>query len=344
MWKVDEINPYNHSNSILINTNGIFIWKVLNLRSSKLMFIFFYRKFTSHLGAQNPLQQSSQQQQQQQTNILMAQNFSNQSTPKQTQQQAASQMHQLPSVLAQRASAKMAKDWDINDAQVPQISENEYNDFFEWSDGHVRLVYRPNSEEAKKHISGWAMRNTNNHNVNILKKSCLGVLICTAGCALPNGERIHLRPAICDKARKKQQGKPCPNRACHGGRLDIRPCRGHCGYPVTHFWRTTETAIFFQAKGVHDHPRPEPKNSTEYRRAIGSGRRSRGLAVLLARDAALGNKVCTFSTHFQLSLTRNYNFLTSFISITFTAHVTINYLLNQLLTGSLFCFCFFFYS
>lgn len=185
----------------------------------------------------------------------------------------------------------MRKDWDINDPHVPLINDHEYDDFHEWSDGHIRFVYRPNCEEAKKHISGWAMRNTNNHNVNILKKSCLGVLICTAGCVLPNGEKIHLRPAICDKARKKQQGKPCPNRTCQGGKLDIRPCRGHCGYPVTHFWRSTSNAIFFQAKGVHDHPRPEPKNSTEYRRAIGSGRRSRGLAVLLARDAALGNKV-----------------------------------------------------
>lgn len=85
--------------------------------------------------------------------------------------------------------------------------------------------------------------------------------------------------------------------ACHGGKLDIRPCRGHCGYPVTHFWRSTTNAIFFQAKGVHDHPQPEPKNSTEYRRAIGSGRRTRGLAVLLARDAALGNKVIKLNTH-----------------------------------------------
>ena len=25
-----------------------------------------------------------------------------------------------------------------------------------------------------------------------------------------------IRPAICDKARKKQQGKPCPNPACQG--------------------------------------------------------------------------------------------------------------------------------
>lgn len=110
------------------------------------------------------------------------------------------------------AATKLTKDWDINDPHVPHINENEYNDFFEWSDGHVRMVYRSTCEEARKHVSGWAMRNTNNHNVNILKKSCLGVLVCSAGCLLPNGEKIHLRPAICDKARKKQQGKPCPNR------------------------------------------------------------------------------------------------------------------------------------
>lgn len=89
------------------------------------------------------------------------------------------------------------------------------------------------------------MRNTNNHNVHILKKSCLGVLVCTLRCYFDNGSQVHLRPAICDKARKKQQGKPCPNRKCIG-RLEVLPCRGHCGYPVTHFWRHTDTAIFFQ--------------------------------------------------------------------------------------------------
>ncbi|KAH8376186.1 hypothetical protein KR009_000685, partial [Drosophila setifemur] len=49
-------------------------------------------------------------------------------------------------------------------------------------------------------------------NVSILKKSCLGVLLCSAKCKLPNGASVHLRPAICDKARRKQQGKQCPNR------------------------------------------------------------------------------------------------------------------------------------
>lgn len=89
------------------------------------------------------------------------------------------------------------------------------------------------------------MRNTNNHNVHILKKSCLGVLVCSQRCTLDSGNSITLRPAICDKARKKQQGKPCPNRSC-SGRLEVLPCRGHCGYPVTHFWRHTDYAIFFQ--------------------------------------------------------------------------------------------------
>jgi hypothetical protein len=185
----------------------------------------------------------------------------------------------------------MLREWDINDPNVPLVSERDVDNFHEWSDGHCRFVYSANSEEAKKHSSGWAMRNTNNHNVNILKKSCLGVLVCSASCTLPNGGKINLRPAICDKARRKQQGRQCPNRNCPG-RLEIQPCRGHCGYPVTHFWRHTNNAIFFQAKGVHDHPKPEAKNSRETRKTLGIGKRPKNIALLLARDAALSKKVC----------------------------------------------------
>lgn len=75
----------------------------------------------------------------------------------------------------------------------------EYDPWCEWADGHVRRVYGPDCEEARRHASGWAMRNTNNHNVSILKKSCLGVLVCSQECILPGGGRVHLRPAICDK-------------------------------------------------------------------------------------------------------------------------------------------------
>lgn len=139
----------------------------------------------------------------QQINILMTHNNNNNTVQ--------SSKHRSSNDNGLNTTAKL-RDWDINDPQVPTISNHEFDEFSEWSDGHVRFVYRHTCEEGRKHISGWAMRNTNNHNVNILKKSCLGVLICTAACTLPNGEKIHLRPAICDKARKKQQGKPCPNR------------------------------------------------------------------------------------------------------------------------------------
>ena len=57
----------------------------------------------------------------------------------------------------------------------------------------------------------------------------------------------------------------CPNPNC-SGILDLLPCRGHSGYPVTHFWRHHRGAIYFQSKGVHDHAKPELKASAEARR------------------------------------------------------------------------------
>ena len=71
----------------------------------------------------------------------------------------------------------------------------------EWADGHCRFVFSANCEEAKRHSSGWAMRNTNNHNVNILKKSCLGVLVCSRRCLLPSGNTVLnlLRCILCLK-------------------------------------------------------------------------------------------------------------------------------------------------
>ncbi len=87
-----------------------------------------------------------------------------------------------------------------------QLSSSRFDAYEDWPDGHCRFVYASTAEEARKHTSGWAMRNTNNHNVNILKKSCLGVLVCSRRCVQRNGKGVAIRPAICDKARKKQQG------------------------------------------------------------------------------------------------------------------------------------------
>ncbi|XP_073532784.1 chorion-specific transcription factor GCMb [Phyllobates terribilis] len=153
--------------------------------------------------------------------------------------------------------------WDINDPKLPQDIK-QFDNFQEWTDGYVRFIYNGEDKNAQRHLSGWAMRNTNNHNCQILKKSCLGVVVCSRGCTLQDGGKLQLRPAICDKARQKQQKKLCSN--CSSA-LELIPCRGHSGYPVTNFWRLDGKAIFFQAKGVHDHPRPESKSETEARRS-----------------------------------------------------------------------------
>ncbi|RLW12344.1 hypothetical protein DV515_00000770, partial [Chloebia gouldiae] len=154
--------------------------------------------------------------------------------------------------------------WDINDIKLPQ-HVNQTDWFQEWPDSYVKHIYRSEDKNAQRHHSSWAMRNTNNHNSRILKKSCLGVVVCGNNCSTLDGKKIYLRPAICDKARQKQQRKCCPN--CNGP-LRLLSCRGHGGYPVTNFWRHEGQFIFFQSKGAHDHPRPETKLEAESRRSI----------------------------------------------------------------------------
>ncbi|NWI56093.1 GCM1 factor, partial [Calyptomena viridis] len=154
--------------------------------------------------------------------------------------------------------------WDINDIKLPQ-DVRRIDWFQEWPDSYVKRIYSSEDKNAQRHHSSWAMRNTNNHNSRILKKSCLGVVVCGNDCSTLDGRKIYLRPAICDKARQKQQRKCCPN--CNGP-LRLLSCRGHGGYPVTNFWRHEGQFIFFQSKGAHDHPRPETKLEAEARRSI----------------------------------------------------------------------------
>ncbi|GAA28407.2 transcription factor glial cells missing [Clonorchis sinensis] len=142
--------------------------------------------------------------------------------------------------------------WDVNDPKLPKI--RQFDTFTMWPQGHCRYAYQKSSSEgARRHASGWAMRNTNNHNALILKKSCLGVLLCSSKtCSLA------MRPAICDKARRRQEGRACCMPNCTGI-IYNQPCRGHSGFPVTHFWREHGDTVYFQAKGVHDHVRPDLK-------------------------------------------------------------------------------------
>ncbi|XP_021406927.2 chorion-specific transcription factor GCMa [Lonchura striata] len=171
------------------------------------------------------------------------------------------------SVMEQEDSASQHGEmtsWDINDIKLPQhVSQTDW--FQEWPDSYVKHIYSSEDKNAQRHHSSWAMRNTNNHNSRILKKSCLGVVVCGNNCSTLDGKKIYLRPAICDKARQKQQRKCCPN--CNGP-LRLLSCRGHGGYPVTNFWRHEGQFIFFQSKGAHDHPRPETKLEAEARRSI----------------------------------------------------------------------------
>nr|XP_034491563.1 chorion-specific transcription factor GCMa-like [Marmota flaviventris] len=159
---------------------------------------------------------------------------------------------------------KEVLNWDINDMKLPQnVKKTDW--FQEWPDSYVKHIYSSEDRNAQRHLSSWAMRNTNNHNSHIHKKSCLGVVVCGHNCSTKEGRKVYLRPAICDKARQKQQKKSCPN--CNGP-LKLIPCRGHGGFPVTNFWRHDGRFIFFQSKGEHDHPKPETKLEAEARRAM----------------------------------------------------------------------------
>ncbi|NXT98940.1 GCM1 factor, partial [Buphagus erythrorhynchus] len=173
----------------------------------------------------------------------------------------------VDSIMEQEDSASQHGEmtsWDINDIKLPEhVSQTDW--FQEWPDSYVKHIYSSEDKNAQRHHSSWAMRNTNNHNSRILKKSCLGVVVCGNNCSTLDGRKIYLRPAICDKARQKQQRKCCPN--CNGP-LRLLSCRGHGGYPVTNFWRHEGQFIFFQSKGAHDHPRPETKLEAEARRSI----------------------------------------------------------------------------
>nr|BAV60721.1 glial cells missing transcription factor [Scaphechinus mirabilis] len=145
--------------------------------------------------------------------------------------------------------------------KMKKMKVEKYDDFEEWVDGDTTRRYRPKDIDARKHLSGWAMRNTNNHNKKVLKKSCLGVFLCSKNCRTASGDSVTVRPATSDRARKKQGDKKCPRTGCDG-KLYHLACSGKSGYPVTHFWRVTDTVILFQSKGVHDHPRPDVVKTT----------------------------------------------------------------------------------
>uniref|UniRef100_A0A1I8HR09 GCM domain-containing protein n=1 Tax=Macrostomum lignano TaxID=282301 RepID=A0A1I8HR09_9PLAT len=177
------------------------------------------------------------------------------------------QSGQSQSLSVGATSASSANSWEVTDAHLPVPPAMDAYQY--WPNGPCRFIYSDASEEVRRHTIVAGRCGTRIITMSgCLKKSCLGVLLCSAGCGLPIGEggdikQICLRPAICDKARRKQCGSRCPNPKCTDGVLYLRQCRGQGGFPVTHFWRHANNGmVYFQAKGCHDHPTPDfrPQN------------------------------------------------------------------------------------
>ena len=149
-----------------------------------------------------------------------------------------------------------------NHSVKQEDTQDPFDEYHEWVDGSVKRRYSLTSREAQSHSSGWAMKYTNNHNKYVLKKTCVGVLVCSENCRSKDDSRIKIRPAISDKVRERQIGQQCPNPQCKNGRIVHRKCTGNNGYPVTHFWVHHMDCIQFESKGHHDHPKPEAKRNS----------------------------------------------------------------------------------
>ncbi|KAH9364386.1 hypothetical protein HPB48_006998 [Haemaphysalis longicornis] len=208
--------------------------------------------------------------------------------------------------------------WNIYDSHMPEL--NAFDEFEEWPDGFCRYVYRADCVKAQLHASGWAMRSAAaKGKPNVFKKKCLGVVVCSLHCVSDTGCSVHLRPAYSNKRREKQEGKPCPNLGCLGS-LQLQPCSGYCGFPVLNLWRRTDSAVFFQSEGFHDHPRPNvtPERPRVYmKRSAGlpdagdiqsPGKERRGdlLYKLIKRNSPEHTSLPSFDQQFAPFLTSAY--------------------------------------
>uniref|UniRef100_A0A1I8FHY8 GCM domain-containing protein n=1 Tax=Macrostomum lignano TaxID=282301 RepID=A0A1I8FHY8_9PLAT len=162
--------------------------------------------------------------------------------------------------LQQQVSASK-RSWDINDSK---LAIADRHDSFQLWPNDTAATLLPGLGRGQTAQPRLGDANTNNHNVSILKKSCLGVLV-QPRLSGPHRQPAALRPPSATRRERKQCGKPCPNAKCDGT-LVLQACRGHSGYPVTHFWRHLNGCVYFQAKGAHDHPAPDLKPSEEFRK------------------------------------------------------------------------------
>ena len=91
---------------------------------------------------------------------------------------------------------------NLNLHLLQEDTQDPFDEYHEWIDGSVKRRYSLKSREAQSHSSGWAMKYTNNHNKYVLKKTCVGVLVCSENCRSKDDSRIKIRPAISDKGNQ----------------------------------------------------------------------------------------------------------------------------------------------
>ncbi|KAL6070774.1 hypothetical protein STEG23_029320 [Scotinomys teguina] len=92
----------------------------------------------------------------------------------------------------------MKLSWDINDPQMPQ--EPAHFDHFQSGLMAVRFIYSSQEKKAQRHLSGWAMRNTNNHNGYILVVLPAGWCTCLVPGWLPPAAALPSRQGPAEAA------------------------------------------------------------------------------------------------------------------------------------------------
>nr|CDS32745.1 chorion specific transcription factor GCMb [Hymenolepis microstoma] len=143
--------------------------------------------------------------------------------------------------------------WNIDDELLPEPLR--YDKIQEWIDGDTKKIF----QEYKVHIcdvsGGWVVRDASSENPLLMKKVCMGVLVCSTSCNF-TGSSVGYRPASTEKAFKEQIGRCCPNPACNGVLVHV-PCGGYNGTPVIQLWRFYGKRFYFQSMGRHNHARPQ---------------------------------------------------------------------------------------
>ncbi|KAM3181813.1 hypothetical protein ACTXT7_013632 [Hymenolepis weldensis] len=130
-----------------------------------------------------------------------------------------------------------------------------YDKIQEWIDGDTKKIFQEYNIHICDISGGWVVRDVISENPLLMKKVCMGVLVCSASCNFTD-DFVGYRPAATEKAFKDQIGRCCPNPRCNGNLVHV-PCEGYNGAPVIHLWRFYNKRLYFQSMGRHNHARPQ---------------------------------------------------------------------------------------